>query len=33
MSRGKNSPLAGQTLRGTVLLTIAAGTVAYRNGL
>jgi dihydroorotase len=33
MSRGKNSPLAGQTLRGTVLLTIAAGVIAYRNGL
>jgi dihydroorotase len=32
-SKGKNSPLAGQTLRGTVLLTIAEGKIAYRNGL
>jgi dihydroorotase len=32
-SRGKNSPLGGQTLRGTVLLTIAQGNVVYRNGL
>jgi dihydroorotase len=32
-SKGKNSPLAGQTLRGTVLLTIAQGNVVYRNGL
>jgi dihydroorotase len=32
-SKGKNSPLAGQTLRGTVLLTLAQGTVVYRNGL
>jgi dihydroorotase len=32
-SKGKNSPLGGQTLRGTVLLTIAAGNIAYRNGL
>jgi dihydroorotase len=32
-SKGKNSPLGGQTLRGTVLLTIAQGTIAYRNGL
>lgn len=33
LSKGKNSPLAGQTLRGTVLLTIANGNVVYRNGL
>ena len=33
VSRGKNSPLHGQTLRGTVLLTIANGTVVYRNGI
>jgi dihydroorotase len=33
LSKGKNSPLGGQTLRGTVLLTIAAGSVVYRNGL
>jgi dihydroorotase len=33
VSRGQNSPLHGQTLRGTVLLTIANGTVVYRNGL
>jgi dihydroorotase len=33
LSRGKNSPLAGQTLRGTVLLTIAEGEIVYRNGL
>jgi dihydroorotase len=32
-SKGRNSPLAGQTLRGTVLLTIANGSVVYRNGL
>jgi dihydroorotase len=32
-SKGKNSPLGGQTLRGTVLLTIAQGSIAYRNGL
>jgi dihydroorotase len=32
-SKGKNSPLGGQTLRGTVLLTIAQGNIAYRNGL
>lgn len=32
-SKGKNSPLGGQTLRGTVLLTIAEGKIAYRNGL
>jgi dihydroorotase len=32
-SRGKNSPLHGQTLRGTILLTIANGTVVYRNGV
>ncbi len=33
LSKGKNSPLGGQTLRGTVLLTIAGGNIAYRNGL
>jgi dihydroorotase len=33
LSKGKNSPLTGQTLRGTVLLTIAQGAIAYRNGL
>jgi dihydroorotase len=33
LSKGKNSPLGGQTLRGTVLLTIAGGSIAYRNGL
>jgi len=33
LSKGKNSPLGGQTLRGTVLLTVAQGTIAYRNGL
>jgi dihydroorotase len=32
-SKGKNSPLGGQTLRGTVMLTIAAGNIVYRNGL
>ena len=32
-SKGKNSPLGGQTLRGTVLLTIANGSIVYRNGL
>jgi dihydroorotase len=32
-SKGNNSPLAGQTLRGTVLLTIAQGQIVYRNGL
>ena len=32
-SKGKNSPLGGQTLRGTVLLTIAQGNIIYRNGL
>ena len=32
-SKGKNSPLGGQTLRGTVLLTLAQGNVVYRNGL
>jgi len=32
-SKGKNSPLAGQTLRGTVLLNIAQGKIVYRNGL
>ena len=32
-SKGKNTPVAGQTLRGTVLLTIASGNIAYRNGL
>ncbi|MGI9146051.1 MAG: dihydroorotase [Chloroflexota bacterium] len=33
LSMGKNSPLGGQTLRGTVLLTLAQGVIAYRNGL
>jgi dihydroorotase len=33
MSRGHNTPLAGQTLRGTVLLTIANGDIVYRNGV
>jgi dihydroorotase len=33
MSKGKNSPLAGQTLRGTVLLTLVRGEVVYRNGV
>lgn len=33
LSKGKNSPLGGLTLRGTVLMTIANGTIAYRNGL
>lgn len=33
LSMGRNSPLLGQTLRGTVLLTIAAGQIAYRNGV
>jgi dihydroorotase len=33
MSKGKNTPLGGQTLRGTVLLTIAQGQIVYRNGL
>jgi dihydroorotase len=33
LSKGKNSPLGGQTLRGTVLLTVAQGAIAYRNGL
>jgi len=33
LSKGKNSPLGGQTLRGTVLLTLAQGAIAYRNGL
>jgi dihydroorotase len=33
LTKGKNSPLGGQTLRGTVLLTIASGSIAYRNGL
>ncbi|MDQ3809540.1 MAG: dihydroorotase [Chloroflexota bacterium] len=32
-SRGKNTPLAGQTLRGAVLLTLAAGRIVYRNGV
>jgi dihydroorotase len=32
-SKGKNSPLQGQTLRGTVLLTMAGGNIVYRNGL
>jgi dihydroorotase len=33
LSKGKNTPLGGQTLRGTVLLTIASGSIVYRNGL
>jgi dihydroorotase len=33
LSKGKNSPLGGQTLRGTILLTIASGNIVYRNGL
>jgi dihydroorotase len=33
LSKGKNSPLGGQTLRGAVLLTVAGGSIAYRNGL
>ena len=33
LSKGKNTPLGGQTLRGTVLMTIANGTIVYRNGL
>jgi dihydroorotase len=32
-SKGKNSPLGGQTLRGTVLLTMSQGSIVYRNGL
>jgi dihydroorotase len=32
-SKGKNSPLDGQALRGTVLLTIAQGNIVYRNGI
>ncbi len=32
-SKGKNSPLGGQTLRGTVLLTMSQGKIVYRNGL
>ncbi|MBV9893911.1 MAG: dihydroorotase [Chloroflexi bacterium] len=32
-SKGRNTPLAGQTLRGTVLLTLANGNIVYRNGL
>ncbi|HLZ29710.1 MAG TPA: dihydroorotase [Chloroflexota bacterium] len=33
LSKGKNTPLGGQALRGTVLLTVAQGRIAYRNGL
>jgi dihydroorotase len=33
LSKGKNSPPGGQTLRGTILLTIANGNIVYRNGL
>jgi dihydroorotase len=33
MSKGKNSPLGGQTLRGSVALTVAHGKIVYRNGL
>jgi dihydroorotase len=33
ISKGKNSPLHGQTLRGAILLTVAEGSVVYRNGL
>lgn len=32
-SKGRNTPLSGQTLRGTVLLTLAQGNIVYRNGL
>jgi dihydroorotase len=32
-SKGKNSPLQGQTLRGTVLMTMVAGNIVYRNGV
>lgn len=32
-SKGRNTPLGGQALRGTVLLTLANGNVVYRNGL
>jgi len=31
LSKGKNSPLAGETLRGAVHMTIAQGAIAYRN--
>ena len=30
-SRGQNSPLAGRPLPGTVLLTMAAGRIAYAD--
>jgi dihydroorotase len=33
LSKGKNTPLHGQTLRGAVLLTVAEGRIVYRNGL
>jgi dihydroorotase len=33
LSKSKNTPLHGQTLRGAVLLTIADGQIVYRNGL
>ena len=33
LSKGKNSPIGGQTLRGTIVLTIANGEIVYRNGL
>jgi dihydroorotase len=33
LSKGKNTPLTGQTLRGLVLLTLAQGNIVYRNGL
>jgi dihydroorotase len=33
LSKGKNSPVGGQTLRGTVVLTIAQGKIVYRNGI
>jgi dihydroorotase len=33
LSKGKNTPLHGQALRGAVLLTIANGRIVYRNGL
>ena len=33
LSRGQNTPLQGQTLRGAVRLTISKGAVVHRNGL
>ena len=32
-SMGRNTPLHGQTLRGSVLLTLSKGAAVYRNGL